>query len=384
MRALQRNHGSGAGRECEKALSRAYPARPLIRHQGKCKQSASKQGADAVSEFELPDDVHKEARAAWYRYLEVALAFRPQLHRYCRRLTGDIWDAEDLVQDTLLRGFAALGSVHHRIDNPRSYLLRIATNLWIDLQRRQESERSAVLARANELRRQVAGNPGHDSDDVRQAGAAFLERLAPRERAALLLKDVFDMTLEETAGVLGTTTGAVKSALHRGRSRLRDADSPRPRALAPASAELVDRFVERYNARDLQGLLALMLDSASIELFGLDVEAGRESFGREHGWFHHNFFGPPGWPAEQPFPARWERAIFQGEPIALVFNPGTNGEEVLGSVMRFEEQDNRFANIRAYALCPETVREVGETLSVALEPDPYAIFPLILAFARGQ
>jgi RNA polymerase sigma-70 factor (ECF subfamily) len=241
-----------------------------------------------------------------------------------------------------------------------------------------------VLARANELRRQVAGNPGHDSDDVRQAGAAFLERLAPRERAALLLKDVFDMTLEETAGVLGTTTGAVKSALHRGRSRLRDADSPRPRALAPASAELVDRFVERYNARDLQGLLALMLDSASIELFGLDVEAGRESFGREHGWFHHNFFGPPGWPAEQPFPARWERAIFQGEPIALVFNPGTNGEEVLGSVMRFEEQDNRFANIRAYALCPETVREVGETLSVALEPDPYAIFPLILAFARGQ
>ena len=65
---------------------------------------------------------------------------------------------------------------------------------------------------------------------VRSAGAVLLHRLPPRERAALILKEVFDMSLEETAEVLETTVGAVKSALHRGRAKLReDRDSEPPR-----------------------------------------------------------------------------------------------------------------------------------------------------------
>ena len=62
-------------------------------------------------EFELPETACSEARSAWYRYFEQVMAFRPELHRYCRRLTGDPWDAEDLIQDTFLRGFGKLGSV---------------------------------------------------------------------------------------------------------------------------------------------------------------------------------------------------------------------------------------------------------------------------------
>src|SRR5262245_19023975 len=54
-------------------------------------------GRDGVTSFELPDDIRREAQAAWHRYLVLLTPFRPDLHRYCRRLTGDVWDAEDLV-----------------------------------------------------------------------------------------------------------------------------------------------------------------------------------------------------------------------------------------------------------------------------------------------
>ena len=65
-----------------------------------------------MAKVELPDEFREQTRLAWARYLDFLNPFRPELHRYCRRLTGDLWEAEDLVQDTLVRGFASLGVVH--------------------------------------------------------------------------------------------------------------------------------------------------------------------------------------------------------------------------------------------------------------------------------
>jgi RNA polymerase sigma-70 factor (ECF subfamily) len=62
-------------------------------------------------------------------------------------LTGNPWDAEDLVQDTLERGFAKLASVHHTVTSPRAYMLRIASNLWVDRIRRARAESTAVARR---------------------------------------------------------------------------------------------------------------------------------------------------------------------------------------------------------------------------------------------
>ena len=90
-----------------------------------------------MSDVDLDDELRAGTRAAWHRYLDVVAPFRPELHRYCLGLCGNLWDAEDLVQDALLRGFGTLGAVHQRNANPRGYLVRIATNLWIDRARRR-------------------------------------------------------------------------------------------------------------------------------------------------------------------------------------------------------------------------------------------------------
>ena len=74
-----------------------------------------------MADPELPDGLRDDLRAAWHRYVDLLAPLRPALHGYCRRLTGNLWDGEDLVQDTLLRAFGTLGSTFSRIDNPRAH-----------------------------------------------------------------------------------------------------------------------------------------------------------------------------------------------------------------------------------------------------------------------
>lgn len=312
---------------------------------------------------ELPGALRDELRAAWHRYVDLTAPLRPALHGYCRRLTGNLWDAEDLVQETLLRAFATLGSIHHEIASPRSYLLRVASNLWIDTIRRRDSEAHALAVHAEAEPRSDA-EPGA----VRDAGRELFDRLAPQERAAVVLKDAFELSIEETAAILNTSTGAVKSALHRGRGRLRESAPPRgPRA----SAELVERFVAAYNARNLDALLALMHDGGQVENVGCGLEYGAENFRTRQSWFHAALQGHAEWPAELQYEApRMQLAEVAGEPVALGFVT-RRGREALEQVMRIDEQGGAIARLRGYAFCPETMRAIGEALGLRVRTGLY-------------
>jgi RNA polymerase sigma-70 factor (ECF subfamily) len=315
---------------------------------------------------EVPEALCDELRAAWQRYVDLLAPLRPGLHRYCRRLTGNLWDAEDLAQDTLLRAFATLGSLHQRIENPRAYLFRTATNGWIDTLRRRTTESDVLAAQAG-AEPPAAPPPGA----VRDAGATVLAQLAPQERAAVVLKDVFELSLEEIGEVLGTTVGAVKSAIHRGRTRLRDVDTDAAPRRASVSPALVDRFVAAYNASDLPGLLGLMLDTASVENVGCGVQIGREAFSGKDGWFHAAVYGHPEWPEWLQYESpRMQRALVAGEPVALGFTV-RRGKEALEQVLRFDEQEGRIARMRGYAFCPETIREAGEALGLPVRTGLY-------------
>jgi RNA polymerase sigma-70 factor (ECF subfamily) len=284
-----------------------------------------------------------------------------------RRLTGDVWDAEDLVQDTLARGFATLAD-RSPADRPR-VLLRIAMNLWIDT---AASGHRAAGARGGGPR--DGGATRVEEAELREAAERLLEALAPQERAAVLLKEVFGMTNAGAAEALGTSEGAVKSALHRGRERLAEArEAPSALRRKPSRAA-VERFVELYNARDLPGLLALLGDGAAIELYGSHQEIGRAAYARERGWFYHNFHAFDGTPSK----LRCSVATFGDEPLMLVFNV-VEGEEKLVSVMRLEERDGRVERVRVYAMCPDVVREVGEALNQKLAPPFGYRFPFDLS-----
>jgi RNA polymerase sigma-70 factor (ECF subfamily) len=323
-----------------------------------------------MAEPETSDGLRDDLRTAWHRYIDMlAPLLRPALYGYCRRLAGNVWDAEDLVQDTLLRAFGQWGVTAPTIRNPRAYLLRTATNVWIDTLRRRETEARAATASP-----EAASAPGGDpetSSQVRAAGSRLLQRLSPQERAAVVLKEVFEMTLEEIAELLATTTGAVKAALHRGRGRLREPEGASKSSRPRPSPELLDRFIERYDAADVDGLVALMLDGGSTENVGNSVHIGLDPSEGIPRFFRAVVHGHAEWPAEfQRDSARLERVDFQGEPILLRFAT-RRGREALESIFRIEEQDGRIARLRSYGFCPETMRAVGEALGVRVRTGIY-------------
>jgi RNA polymerase sigma-70 factor (ECF subfamily) len=333
-----------------------------------------------MSDTETPETLANDLRAAWHRYVDLLVPLRPGLHAYCRRLTGDLFDAEDLVQDTLLRAFGHWGVTYPGIRNPRAFLVRTATNVWIDTLRRRDGERRAAIPEPDSA-------PGADvaverSARVRGAGDRLLQRLSPQEQAAVVLKEIFDMTLAEIAVLLATTPGAVKAALHRGRARLREPESgPASRRPRP-SAELLDRFIERCDAKDVPGLVALMLDGGTAENVGNSYHVGDAATDLTH-FFHKVVYGHAEWPAQyRPDHVRLERVDLHGEPIVLAL-ASRGGREALTVVFRFEEDDGRIARLRAYGFCPETIRAVGEQLGIpvftgiyrAPTPAPGAAWP---------
>jgi RNA polymerase sigma-70 factor (ECF subfamily) len=323
-----------------------------------------------MPDVETPDALRDDLRAAWHRYIDVLVPLRPALHRYCRRLAGTIWDAEDLAQDTLLRAFGRWGVTHPPVRDARAYLLRTATNVWIDTIRRREHEIGSSLGDP-ELLPAAEGNP-ETASAVRDASARLLRALSPQERAALVLKEVFDMSIDEIASLLATTAGAVKAALHRGRDRLRDDQDAAVRRRPAPSPELVDRFIERYNARDVAGLVALMLDDGTAENVGNSFHVGRgdAASGTAH-FLYKVVHGHDEWPPQtRPESVRIERADVEGEPVVIMLATRW-GQEALEVVFRFEEADGRIARIRAYGFCPETVQAVGETLGIPVRTGIY-------------
>ncbi|MGO9607963.1 MAG: sigma-70 family RNA polymerase sigma factor [Candidatus Binataceae bacterium] len=309
------------------------------------------------------DELQAELRRAWGRFLDVVEPSRPGLHRYCRRMAGNVWEAEDLMQETLLRAFGTIGRRDlAEIGNPRAYLFRIATNLWID----QVGRRRADSA---DLDTFASSEPGPEQTAAtREAGAALIEFARPQERAAVVLKDVFDFTLEEIASLLSTTIGAVKSALHRGRARLQAPLSNSSHGRRAPSTELVDHFVEAFNARDIPRLTELLLQNVTLEVQGVGGERGHERLMNEKdGWFPNTMYGHD---RDEGGIRRAERRLYRGEPI-IVHWRRRDESEAIEEVDRLEEEDGRVARIRDYSYCPETLSEVAAELGLPVRTHGY-------------
>jgi RNA polymerase sigma-70 factor (ECF subfamily) len=304
----------------------------------------------------------RRVRRPWRKFLDSLEPERPRLHRYCYGLTGNVWDAEDLVQDVLLRVFGQLGKVDGKIKNPRAYLIRTATHLWIDRVRRANVERTHLELEA--VRSQSDSN--HEPVDrleVRDAAETFIDLLAPQERAAVLMKDVFDLSLEEIASTLKTSVGAVKAALHRGRGTLKEDAMKEKRHLPPP--ELVEQFMAALRDSDSETLQAICLRDITVELVGGIV---MDSLDESESFFKH---------AHMEFPAigfgknpNWKTIVYRGETIVVGFRT-LGGVEGINEFHRIEEIDGKISALRCYCFCPDTLRTVADELGLVALDRPY-------------
>jgi len=213
------------------------------------------------------------------RFLELVAEVRPDLHRYCARMTGSVADGEDIVQETLARAYYALAEVE-AMPPLRPWLFQIAHNRALDFLRRYDRRMGRPL--------DVAGDaPSAESDDpedalaraeaTRAAISRFAE-LVPVQRSCVILKDVLGHSVEEIAQLLELSVPAVKAGLHRGRERLRALAESAPReAIVPArpSSPAIARYVALFNAREWDTVRAMLADDVRLDLVSRLQRSGR-------------------------------------------------------------------------------------------------------------
>lgn len=312
-------------------------------------------------------------RSSWHGFLDTYEPLRSDLYRYCRHLTRSPWDAEDLAQDTMARAFVTLGQMGEPPPNPRAWLFRVASNLWLDQLRRRRREEPL----------DARDEPSVTSDPraAREVAGTLLGELAPQERAAVVLKDAFDLSLEEIAEALSTTTGAVKAALHRGRTKLVDV-APEPARAPPPP--VLDAFCAAFNAGDLDRLTALLLDTASVEVVGATTQYGPEAARRTV--LYGMLFGGARMARgddcgiEPRFvqkvlgtPPRVEAVCHRGEWFFLHWYQHEDGEAVR-AVTRVEVDGDRVARLYNYFFDPDLIGELCGELGVPFRSNGYRWF----------
>ena len=203
------------------------------------------------------------------KFLDVFEQLRPRLFGIAYRMLGDAHEAEDLVQECYLRWHEA---DHASIIAPEGWLVTVMTRLAIDRLHRAETERLSYIG--HWLPEPIAtGFDAHGSgapdvrvereSDLSIAFLMLLERLGPEERAAFLLRELFDTSYDEIARVIERTPATARQMVHRARERVRD---ERARyAVAPEAQErLLARFLAAIGDGDRDALLALFDSSASF------------------------------------------------------------------------------------------------------------------------
>ncbi|HMJ14303.1 MAG TPA: sigma-70 family RNA polymerase sigma factor [Polyangiaceae bacterium] len=226
------------------------------------------------------DPPFAELRSAREHFLALVAEVRPDLHRYCARMTGSVADGEDVVQETLARAYFMLPELP-AMPELRPWLFRVAHNRALDFLRRYERRMSEPL----EANAPFVAEELTTADEVvaaQQAVALALGRfleLPPVPRSCVILKDVLGHSIEEIAVLLELAVPGVKAALYRGRQRLRVAavdDANATTRSTSAPSPLIARYVELFNAHDWDGVRALLADDVRLDLVSRAQRRGRE------------------------------------------------------------------------------------------------------------
>ncbi len=217
--------------------------------------------------------------------------YRRELTGYCYRMLGSGFDADDAVQETMVRAWRAADRFDGR-SSLRSWLYRIATNVCFDALngRRNRAMPMDMSAAPSEPVQSSLGTPLPETtwvepvqdgsvlpeasdpadvmvarESVRLAFVAALQHLPPRQRAVLVLREVLRWKADEVADLLDTTVASVNSALQRARATLA-AKQPRgeaPDPLDPEHVALLQRYVEAFERYDISALVALLHEDAT-------------------------------------------------------------------------------------------------------------------------
>lgn len=277
-------------------------------------------------------------------FLAVIGELRPKLHRFCTRMSGSALDGEDIVQETLAEAFYNLPSLKNQ-SRLESWLFRIAHHKCVDLLRQEKRQREDTVPIEEEHEPQfTAAETELDDEPISETLAPLVGQLPPKERAAVLLKDVLQYRLSEVADVVESTVGGVKAALHRGRAKLRAVHAaPSPVELDRRQQGLLDSYVDCFNRRDWDTLRRLIQVDARLEVVDRYVGKLEET----------SYFGN-----YVALPWEWKLALgrVDGEPVILHMRK-VGADWLPHAAIRLWWRDDKVIRIKDYVHVDYLLRE---------------------------
>lgn len=242
------------------------------------------------------------------------IAMRPKLHRYCARMVGSVIDGEDVLQDALIKAVEAFPAAGP-IQNPEGWLFKIAHNTALDFLRRRN--RQAALHSEGEVDMIADRLDAVAAREVASTSLRTFMRLSVAQRSSIILTDVLGCSLPEVCAIMDTSLPALKAALYRGRTQLREIasepdDAPAPN-LPEADRARLEAYVSRFNAHDFDAIRAMIADDVRLELVNKSRMKGKADVSRYFG----NYSAASDW--------RLAPGLVEGRPAILVFDPNTPG-----------------------------------------------------------
>jgi RNA polymerase sigma-70 factor (ECF subfamily) len=221
------------------------------------------------------------------RVLAAVERVRKRVWAVCYRMTGNRSEADDLCQEAIARAIER--AEQSTADDPTGWVLRLATRVCLDHLRRRKVERRAVeLVDPLDLPEMTAGELSSDPEratilreDVRFAIVVALQHLTPRQRSAVILRDICDCPLKDVAETLELSENSAKALLHRARVALAEARR-RGDVDVPADLNVVERFASAIDAGSIEQLSELLAENAwgVVDGGGIVQAAKKPNFGR--------------------------------------------------------------------------------------------------------
>jgi RNA polymerase sigma-70 factor, ECF subfamily len=291
--------------------------------------------------------------------------YRTELNAYCYRMLGAAFEAEDAVQETLVRAWLSYDRFEGR-SQLRSWIYRIATNVCLDMlngsQRRARpmdlGSPSGAETFVGEARSEATwiqpvpdgnvlsleGDPADLAvarESIRLAFVAALQHLPAKQRVVLILKEVLRWKADEVADLLDTTVASVNSALQRARSTLADQEANRGETLKPLDEDqriLLGRYVQAFERYDLDSLTSLLHEDATLSMppYELWLEGPVEI----RGWLLGHGIGCRG--------SRLVATVANGSPAFGQYRPSADGGYEPWALQVIETSAGRITGINSF------------------------------------
>ncbi|MBB6452069.1 RNA polymerase sigma-70 factor (ECF subfamily) [Salirhabdus euzebyi] len=289
---------------------------------------------------------------------QLVIPYRPALWSYCRSITGSPWDAEDLVQETLLKAFSSLSQLWQPL-NTKAYLFRIASNTWIDYCRKQKMKLDTI--------EDLDTLSSDDSDiglEINDAMEMIVSLLPPRQRVVFLLIEAFQFKAKEVAEMIGTTEGAVKAALNRARWKMKNSSekqsSSTKKVIPVEDRKLIETYIHFFNNRDTDGMAGLLVENVSNDIVHIAQEYGKDTLRKN---------SLADW-AKDPVEMTAELYMLWDKPT-IVQVTYMDGKKAVYDLNLFDIEDGKIARKKDYYFCPDILQAAAQELNLKVYPREY-------------